>query len=69
MIKLPDSDNYLLTGAVYIKQTEKAIYVDYEGKHFWLPKSQIVYDGTNYENGDDINIELPEWLLKKLDIT
>ena len=36
---------------------------DGQGKSIWIPKSQIQdYSESEYKSGDEIEIELPEWL-------
>lgn len=48
-------------------ETDAAWMVDFGGdKSVWLPKSQITdYSEVDYVSGDDIEIELPEWLAIK----
>ena len=56
----------------YKTQTDNAIGVaefdDYEdGDIIWLPKSQIEYNEIDMdatEEGDEVEIEIPEWLAK-----
>lgn len=47
--------------------TERAVCVreDIDGDDVWLPLSQIEMagDGDDYDRGDPIEIEAPEWLL------
>lgn len=55
---------------IYINQTDKAIlvYEDDPDHGFWLPKSQIEYDELEVDSaeaGDDIEINIPEWLAKQ----
>jgi hypothetical protein len=53
------------TEEIYVEvkaETDKAILVDYEGKEYWLPKSQLE-DWPDVEDGGDI--EVPLWLLEE----
>lgn len=45
-----------------IDETSRAILVETEVGEVWLPKSQIEYDG---EPGDEVEIEIPDWLAIK----
>lgn len=51
-------------------ETELAWMVDGgRDKDVWIPKSQIQdYSETEYEIGDDIEIEIPEWLAMEKDL-
>ncbi len=50
-----------------LAETGAAIKIGTEGAICWLPKSQIEYFG---EVGDiDVEIEMPEWLAEKNDLT
>ncbi len=48
----------------FICETEKAIYVLYDGEKFWLPKSQIKWIGAA-EEGDELEVEIPNWLAEE----
>ncbi len=61
-----------MSGTVWIPvelclETDLAWHVDFGGDNpIWVPKSQITdYSENEYEIGDDIEIELPEWLALK----
>ena len=58
-----------MSGSVWIPvcleiETDQAWRVDFGGDDSeWVPKSQIIdYSELDYGVGDDIEIELPEWL-------
>ncbi len=54
--------------AVEIKhETPDALLVDHGmGEDTWVPKSQVLdYSEETYRIGDNIEIELPEWLALK----
>ena len=42
--------------------TDAAILVDDGDNDIWLPLSQIKIDKGEYMKGDDLVIEIPEWL-------
>ena len=46
----------------FVTETDCAILVEDDTGNYWLPKSQINYDGAEYEKGDEIAIDIPEWL-------
>ncbi len=53
----------------YLHKTDKAILFTPEGwvdeDAVWLPISCIVYDDEiDYQRGDDIEIQIPEWLVE-----
>jgi len=55
-----------LEGCRVIRDTEKAILIEYNGEQHWLPRS-VVSNGDNYEQGDkDLTISIPEkWANEK----
>lgn len=53
------SNRPVTVDGMIIWETELAILVDDGSLEVWLPKSEIHYDG---KVGDDVEIELPEWL-------
>ena len=51
-----------------VRESEKALLVDYEGEEFWVPKSQIHADSEIYSSrqvGETGNLVLPYWLAEK----
>lgn len=52
---------------IYEAETDLAIGIRMEGEEeiIWLPKSQIEYDGADYEKDDPIFIHIPDWLAKE----
>lgn len=46
-------------------ETERAIFVDYDGDEQWLPLSQIEFLDLNYRKGESMSIEVPNWLMVK----
>lgn len=51
----------------FVHMTEKAILVEHYGEEHWFPKSQIDCEflACSLEAGDEIEIEVPDWLLKQ----
>ena len=49
----------------FVTETDGAILVEDEDGKYWLPKSVIEYDGAEYEKGDEITIDIPEWLAEE----
>ena len=57
-------DTHIITVETILASTDKAINVMYEGKPYWLPKSQLFgYDG--HVNDIDVEIEVSQWLLEE----
>ena len=47
------------------RATEKALLVEYDGREFWLPRSQVS-EGEKYEEGDaGVTISVTEWVAKQ----
>jgi len=44
------------------RETEKALLVDDSSGEVWIPKSQIQNDAEEYIVGENVVLELPEWL-------
>ena len=64
MIKYEDPSGITrwLVFGTYIKETEKAYFVEISGESHWLPKSVVlICDGEGIERDWDI----PEWLCDK----
>lgn len=51
----------------FLRKTEKAAHLEFEGDDGWIPLSQIEELGTVCEAraGDTLEITIPEWLAKK----
>lgn len=49
----------------FVTETDGAILVEDDTGKYWLPKSQIDYNGGEYEKGDEIAIDIPEWLAEE----
>jgi len=50
-------------------ETDKAILLKIEDEHLepitvWLPKSQIEYDEDEAQQGENLDISCPEWLME-----
>ena len=56
----------------YIRDTDAALLFlpeDFEeGEEVWLPKSRIEYEDDDYERGDLIEVEIPNWLAEDKEI-
>lgn len=62
------SDNVWIEGEV-LEETELALKLDAGGMDVWLPKSQISdYTNEAYQQGDLIEVEIPEWLALEKDL-
>jgi|GEM_PF-2744013 len=49
----------------FIHYTGQAVKVDYDGKYFWIPERSIMgntIDLRTLNKGDDLTLEIPEWL-------
>lgn len=46
-----------------VHKTDQAVLVEYEGKEYWLPLSQVEIQQLNIET--DVEITVPIWLLEK----
>lgn len=55
----------------FVHMTEKAILVEHYGEEHWFPKSQIKcrYLECELEDGDEIEIGVPEWILRQKGIS
>ena len=53
-----------------VVETDQAILVDHgTDKEVWIPKSQISDQSKDpYQEGDTLEIEIPEWLANKNDM-
>lgn len=53
----------------FVRHTDKAILVRYDASEVWLPKSQIEdeeeFDWDAFDEDDDIDIIIPEWLAEE----
>lgn len=54
----PEPDMWKIRGEI-VQETEDAILLVVDGDEYWLPKSQIAYDG---ERGDVVVVSIPDWL-------
>ncbi len=48
----------------FVRETDLAVLVGYEDDEIWLPKSQIEWVG-DAEEGDELRIQVPEWLAEE----
>lgn len=56
------SDTYCVT---YLHHTAKALLVESGGEEIWLPLSQVKVEDVDLDDctrGEDIDIEVPDWL-------
>jgi len=57
-------DTACITVEEILREKLKAILVLYEGKEYWLPRSQILgYDGN--QGDKNIQIEVEQWILEE----
>lgn len=51
----------------FVHGTEKAVLVEHFGEEHWFPRSQIrcPFLACELEAWDEIEIDVPEWLLKQ----
>lgn len=54
----PEPEMWEVKGEL-VQETEDAILLVIDGDEYWLPKSQIDYDG---ERGDVVTVSVPDWL-------
>ena len=48
---------------VFVKaETDRAILCDIDGDEHWIPKSQISDDSEVYQDGDEGDLVITEWL-------
>jgi len=58
----------------FLHETDKAILILQDGEiddgknGIWLPKSKIIYDDNEYARGDEIEVEVPRWLVESKDL-
>lgn len=60
-------DNYqdpvYLDECTCLKETDKALLIEYEGEEIWIPKSQIVYgDSEISSEGDEGVLAITQWI-------
>jgi len=62
-----DQDDSIPLSLTYHRETDLAIHVSdgVDGPLIWLPKSRIEYDGADHDEGDVIDVVVPEWLVRK----
>ncbi|WP_165078855.1 MULTISPECIES: hypothetical protein [unclassified Desulfovibrio] len=57
----PNPEMWEIKGEL-VQETEDAILLIIDDDEYWLPKSQISYDG---ERGDVVTVSVPDWLAKE----
>lgn len=55
----PEPEMWTVQGDI-VQETEDAILLQVNGAEYWLPKSQIEYDGQRDDTG--VKVTLPDWL-------
>ena len=48
-----------------LRETDAAIHVDHGAGKCWLPKSQLDYTTGDADEGDIIEVEMPQWLAEE----
>jgi hypothetical protein len=51
-----------------LRETEKAILCEIDGKQVWLPKSQIHDDSEVYKMGTEGELVISQWLAEEKDL-
>jgi hypothetical protein len=57
-----DAKHVSLGGVSVLKESEKALLIDFEGEEHWIPKSQVHDDSDVYEEGDLGTIIISRWI-------
>lgn len=63
-MKIRDKAEFDVT---YLHQTDKAVLINYEGKEYWIPDSQIdedseAYVGCKLDKGEKVTLICSEWI-------
>lgn len=61
-------DREVGVSAVYLRQTEKAYCVLYEGKERWIPKSVVTDITEDLTPGEGIDLFVKPWFAEKEDL-
>lgn len=48
---------------VYVRESERAILVEFKTEQVWLPKSKVIWQEVN--PGQIIEVQVPLWLARK----
>ena len=52
----------------YVKQSEKAVLVEYACTEYWIPKSVLshsIREMSDWDYGDNICVQVAEWFVEK----
>lgn len=47
-----------------VKTTDRAVLVEVGGEEYWIPRS-VIEDGDELDEGDNGEIEVADWFLRK----
>jgi hypothetical protein len=64
MSKFKEPDMIDFFPVLVVKETEKAMRIQYMGEQFWAPKS-IINVARRDQDGKVTHIQLPDWFTKK----
>ena len=53
-----------LYGVTILKETASAVLVDIDGEEVWIPQSQIHADSQIWEEGDEGDLVISDWIAK-----
>jgi len=60
------ADPVYLDDCTCIKETDKALLIEYEGDEFWIPKSQIVDGDSEVDSEGDIGVlAITQWIAEE----
>ena len=48
-----------------IRETEFALYVDIDGEHHWIPKSQVDDESEVFGLGDEGTLKISSWIAQE----
>jgi hypothetical protein len=62
-----NSESYTIDWAKCIKATERAILVEIaeEAEPIWIPRSQILYDAETWDEDDENELVITEWIAEQ----
>lgn len=63
--KTDDDESIEIEDVNVIQETGKALLCVIDGKHHWIPKSQIHDDSFVFANGHTGTLKITEWIAKE----
>ena len=63
------SDTFTLEDIEVIKETAKALLVDFEDESYWIPKSQVDDDSEVWKMGQKGDMIITHWITSQMGFT